>query len=495
MRKHQLIKSRRRPGFDALEGRQLLSAGPFAAGPGEEILTVEWQPRGTGSALFASASVVGPRQELSAIGGFERWGQVNFANPGPATSGLFPGDGQDTTWVGAFTSPGALSVSPTASPGYPSYGPQAWIEEIVRLSSSAAEHGMTSPGASSPDLEAQSPSSNGSVAPDVAGLSSIPGGPSATGQTGLMSGDEAGPAGVPTNLVPSMGVPITSGNPEPNLAAQNGPPGLAKGESPSNPWPSMNDPVPGQPPGVSLARLRMESNESGPSQPGITLTYIAGSSLASPTSQQGAVATTEVNQANPGIGKGVDTPVSLVVANLPGQSATLQDAENAGSGLAATSSNPQGRGVGIELSEVGRGSKDSGYWSKISGPLRWAWSSATGADGGIADGLDSELPEPSGADLIAEALPFARESLEDALEDFVHQLGAVDLGLARARGPAPIVLFSIGVLSSAASAELFRRYMRRRGGFNRGVLAVDPSGRQHTLGFPELPGSWSARRP
>ncbi len=101
---------------------------------------------------------------------------------------------------------------------------------------------------------------------------------------------------------------------------------------------------------------------------------------------------------------------------------------------------------------------------------------------------------PRGADLVAEALPFARESLENALEDFVTQLGAIDLGLLDSQGPAPIVLFSVAVLTSAASAELARRYVQRRSALNRGVLAIDPSGRQHTLGFPELPGSWSERR-
>ena len=56
------------------------------------------------------------------------------------------------------------------------------------------------------------------------------------------------------------------------------------------------------------------------------------------------------------------------------------------------------------------------------------------------------------------------------------------------------MVFSLSLLSAAASAELARRYLRRRTSLKRGILAVDSSGRQLTLGFPELPGSWSERR-
>ena len=116
------------------------------------------------------------------------------------------------------------------------------------------------------------------------------------------------------------------------------------------------------------------------------------------------------------------------------------------------------------------------------------------ADDGVADGPIETLPSPRGADLIFEALPMARGSLEAALDRFVHQLDELDAGLLDARGPAPIVVFSLSLAAAAASAEMARRYVRRKSNLKRGILAVDPSGRQLTLGFPELPGSWSERR-
>lgn len=101
---------------------------------------------------------------------------------------------------------------------------------------------------------------------------------------------------------------------------------------------------------------------------------------------------------------------------------------------------------------------------------------------------------PHGADLIVEMLPIARGSLEEALDQFVRQLDHLDAGLLEATGPAPIVVFSLTLLSTAASAEMARRYVRRKTSLKRGILAVDSSGRPLTLGFPELPGSWSERR-
>jgi hypothetical protein len=100
---------------------------------------------------------------------------------------------------------------------------------------------------------------------------------------------------------------------------------------------------------------------------------------------------------------------------------------------------------------------------------------------------------PRGADLIAEALPFDRASLEAALDQFVHQLDELDLRRLAARGPAPLVVFVLTALSSAASMEIARRFWRRRLLVAKGIGVGHPVVREIPLGFPELPGSWSER--
>jgi hypothetical protein len=100
---------------------------------------------------------------------------------------------------------------------------------------------------------------------------------------------------------------------------------------------------------------------------------------------------------------------------------------------------------------------------------------------------------PRGADLIAEALPFAGESLEKGLDDFVRQLESVDVAGLVSRGPVPMVIVSVAMLSTAASALVVREAIRRRSGRGR-VRMVDHLGRELALSFPELPRSWSERR-
>ncbi len=97
---------------------------------------------------------------------------------------------------------------------------------------------------------------------------------------------------------------------------------------------------------------------------------------------------------------------------------------------------------------------------------------------------------PRGADLIAEALPFARGSLEDSLNEFVRQLEAADVS----GGPSPVVVASLTILTTAASVLVVREVVRRRSVRVRGVRVIDHLGRELALSFPELPRSWSERR-
>ena len=108
-------------------------------------------------------------------------------------------------------------------------------------------------------------------------------------------------------------------------------------------------------------------------------------------------------------------------------------------------------------------------------------------------GPDEVTPSPRGADLIAEALPFAGDSLERSLEAFVRQLRAVDVAGIVTQGPTPLVVASLTVAGVAASAVVVREVVRRRAGRGNRPRMVDSLGRELALSFPELPRSWSER--
>ena len=144
--------------------------------------------------------------------------------------------------------------------------------------------------------------------------------------------------------------------------------------------------------------------------------------------------------------------------------------------------------------DVGRAIRFSGGSSNTTVYYHSGQNGSEHPDGSVSEETIESIAEPRGADLIAKAIPFARESLEQALEQFVDQLDDLDLGLLGTRGPAPIVMFSVAAITTAASAELARRYVQRKSTLSRAILALENSGRRLTLGFPELPGCWSERR-
>ncbi|MHB1556880.1 MAG: hypothetical protein ACYC61_05290 [Isosphaeraceae bacterium] len=110
-------------------------------------------------------------------------------------------------------------------------------------------------------------------------------------------------------------------------------------------------------------------------------------------------------------------------------------------------------------------------------------------------GGPEEAPvSPLGADLIAEAFPFAGDSLERSLDAFVRQLEEVEVVGLGVRGPAPILVSSLSVLGTAASALVVFEMLQRRGGRGKRIRVVDSLGRELALSFPELPRSWSQRR-
>jgi hypothetical protein len=115
------------------------------------------------------------------------------------------------------------------------------------------------------------------------------------------------------------------------------------------------------------------------------------------------------------------------------------------------------------------------------------------ADPAVASALNPP-PSPRGAELIAAALPFAGDSLERSLDDFVRQLETVDVAALVTDGRTPIAIASLALASAAASAVVIREVGRRRSMRGRGPRLVDPVGRELALSFPELPRSWSERR-
>ena len=119
-------------------------------------------------------------------------------------------------------------------------------------------------------------------------------------------------------------------------------------------------------------------------------------------------------------------------------------------------------------------------------------SSPAGPDS-VASGRDGAAPLPRGADLIAEALPLAGDSLERSLEEFVRQLRAVNVAGIVTEGPTPIVVAAVAIAGAAASAVVVREVVRRRGGRGKGLRMVDSLGRELALSFPELPRSWSQK--
>jgi hypothetical protein len=477
MRKHRLITLRRRPGFDSLEGRQLLSAGNFGPPTLGETVAAPPPVRGfdPGSAEFAP--VIGFRQDPSRLDGPAEWGQGGFASQERNASEAVPGVGLASTW---------------AYPLFPSGGTPAFMRSSPEFSAGGIPTVFTE---FSPGGETFWMTTNGWGSQAAAGQS-LP-----AGSLSAADPDESMGSGLPVNPMISQVNGSGSGsdwNSADDAAETFAAPyvalGSAKGAYPSDPPFAANPPSPSPQSGWPTPRAHPDSIESGPSQSTSVNVYASSNGVLNSVSQQGLAATVGVSPTSPGSGKGLDGVVPLAGISAPVQPNTLLDPDGDGADRPASAGGYQERGIGVGPVELGQIPRLSGLSSNASGRFhRWMLSTKDANDR-VAYELNQEGPAPRGAELIAEALPFARESLEDALQGFVNQLGAMDLGLVDARGPAPIVLFSIAVLTSAVSVELARRFVQRRNAMNRGIVAIDPSGRQHILGFPELPGSWSERR-
>jgi len=103
---------------------------------------------------------------------------------------------------------------------------------------------------------------------------------------------------------------------------------------------------------------------------------------------------------------------------------------------------------------------------------------------------ESRLPHAAG--LIAEAIPFDRATLEHAVDRFFDQLEELGVGQLAEPGLPRVLPLTVTVIAAVAGAEIARRRLRVQGSGGRDPRRRDPIGSEDLLGFPELPGSWSA---
>lgn len=224
--------------------------------------------------------------------------------------------------------------------------------------------------------------------------------------------------------------------------------------------------------GSSLALSGLGSPTQGPAGP-VALAVPGASAAAAGLSASTGVPGPPAQPATPG-------------AADPGHAAHLATAPPI---AAASVSHSDGR-ASLDLSRQGGASGRSTFATTQTHTVMLPAAEAVATSGG-----SEEAPlSPLGADLIAEAFPFAGDSLVPSLDAFVRQLEEVDVTGLVARGPAPILVTSLTVLGTAASALAAREMLQRRGGRGRRLRVVDSLGRELALSFPELPRSWSQRR-
>jgi hypothetical protein len=455
MRKYPQTSSRHSLGFDLLEHRQLLHGGFFPASAAEIVVFTYGPTVDSGGVSGHDARPGGPDFSQQASG--PAWA-------GPAGSmNNHDGDASD----------GGPSGLDASAAGSSSGG--SWAEN----------GGPSSPTASGPSTTAM-PDSSPSVPPsDPLASGTTPGnyGSSTGGGVGAPGGDPA-PA-TPSAMVPGISPPALPSSQSPS---NDGPGGAAMSGRPDDamPSPSMMFAAPAglftftrgrsepfEPGGTTSGPLNATGGPNGPGVQGL-------SSLAS-------------NVSTPSIGVGAGIQAVPSASNLPAQPATMPDSESPrGESPAAA--------VGASQWSDGRGAAPAGRLASTLGRSVLATTLSHSVmmprgelDAEVSD-RDASSLSPRGADLIAEALPFAGDSLEQSLNEFVRQLEAVDVAGLVNGGPAPVVVATLAVLGTAASAIVAREVVRRRSLRGRGVRMVDHLGRELALSFPELPRSWSEKR-
>jgi hypothetical protein len=466
MRKQRVTTPDRHPGFDALEDRCLLSVGSFGLPQGEEIIVV-YAP----SAGFAQRPV-----EIAPSG---------FPGESPTFGGLsgFPAEppifGGPSGFPGESSNFGGLA-------GSGGVGPVNHGWERAEFTPGSGPGWFTSDGVTAPGRDLLWTTTGTSVSQPAAGSQAPtnppPGWDPEFGSDSSMTG---GPTAVASNGAGYGNGPTTGFQPFVSTASPGNSSFFMKVSETTDPGPPTGFAQPPAPAIFTAERGRPDLNEPATSQP--TAVGVLGGN--NPGGLQVTVGG-GMNSGSLGLGSLVVT-----VGNAPLQPNSLFSASTVNADISTSTSGVQDAMIGVGGSASVRISQSP--W-RLANPLPVYYSAlrpASDSTQAASDGPLEPFPSPHGADLIVEALPMVRDSLEVALDQFVRRLDHLDAGLLDAQGPAPIVVFTLSLLSTAASAELARRYIRRKTSLKRGILTVDPSGRQLTLGFPELPGSWSERRP
>ena len=110
-----------------------------------------------------------------------------------------------------------------------------------------------------------------------------------------------------------------------------------------------------------------------------------------------------------------------------------------------------------------------------------------------ADDEPGQALLPRAAGLIASLLPHDQRSLEAAVDQFLDELH--DLGAGSLIEPSPIraLVVSASLIGAGVAVEATRRRLSPRRRRDRPARLWDAGDSEELLGFPELPGSWSAR--
>jgi hypothetical protein len=433
MRKHPQTANRHRFGFDLLEGRQLLSGG-FSSAPQHQFVVAAYGTPANSGGLSGHDSREDESRVSPQMDG-PSWGEPGTDDPAAARS-----DGADGMADGTQSSPTGSSITT----------PPADSPSGAGGMTPAGSYGSSAGGATLEPGDAPVAGSPQAVIPSM-NLPSAPSGNSPTPYAPV--GFEM--SGRSENAGPSFFMIFS-------LASPAGPSAMARGRS--DPF-DLAGPTTGP-----------TNTPGSPNAPGVQAL----------SSQVTGLATSITIAGSP-------IQAATSATSLPIQTVTITDSDSSRAEHPASAVGPASR-------TDARGAVQAG---RLDNPLGRSILTTTFSHSGLISTADFDAALahrdaasllPRGADLIAEALPFARGSLERSLDEFVRQLEGVDVaGLVRG-GPSPVVVASLAALSTAASALVVREIVRRRSVRGRGVRMMDHLGRELALSFPELPRSWSERR-
>jgi hypothetical protein len=237
-------------------------------------------------------------------------------------------------------------------------------------------------------------------------------------------------------------------------------------------------------PGPGLAKNTVVVMDSEPGGPAVFNAQVASAVVGVTTGSNKEAGQEPGGASNSQIGSSVSSPpaqfLALLDADIFGTARRLSPG-NADSG----SESPDVTGPGREANG---GVARLGSLTRNRAPLV----ATTYVSAHAPTGNQDELPRPSGADLIANALPFDRAALDRAIDRLFQQFETLSPGELIWQRPARLVLYSLAMASTFAAIDALRRRWGR-GRRATDARVRDPETMLDQIGFPELPGSWSSR--